>query len=103
MLHDYHIFEMFPDGSSLWRACVAGLFITERKLQALAERSENEFVAINFSTSHFLRLGAPGTKHQPKIENVRPIDSLKPSSLPTLSGLRAYVSIVQPERRSRGT
>jgi hypothetical protein len=101
MLHDYHIFEIFPNGS-LWRACVAGPFNTKRKLQELAEPSENEFVALDFSTSNFLRLGAPGTK-LPQIENVRSIDSVKPGFVPASPGPRAYVATVQPERRSRGT
>jgi len=103
MLHDYHIFEIFPNGSSLWRASVAGLFNTKRKLQELAEHSENEFVALDFRTSNFLRLGAPGTKLEPQIENVRSIDSVKPGFLPAAPGPRAYVATVQPERRSRGT
>jgi len=103
MLHDYHIFEIFLDGSSLWRACVSGLFNTKRKLQELAENSENEFVALDFSTSNFLRLGAPGTKLQPKIENVRSINGVKPGFLPASPGPRAYVATVQAERRSRGT
>jgi hypothetical protein len=103
MLHHYHIFEIFPSGSSLWRARAAGLFNTKRKLQELAEHSENEFVAIDFSTSNFLRLSASGTKLRSKIENGRSIDSAKPGFLPTSPGPRAYVATVQPERRSRGT
>lgn len=103
MLRDYHIFEMFPDGSSLWRACIAGRFNTERKLQELAEHSENEFLALDFSTSNLLPLGIPRTNPRPKIENVRSIDSLKPSSLPAPSGPRAYLAIAQSERRSHGS
>jgi hypothetical protein len=47
MRHDYDIFEKFPDGSTLWRACTSGQFETHRKMQELAERSENEFYAID--------------------------------------------------------
>jgi hypothetical protein len=50
MRHDYDIFEKFPDGSTLWRACVSGRFETHRKMQELAERSENEFYAIDIQT-----------------------------------------------------
>ena len=47
MRHDYDIFEKFPDGSTLWRACIAGRYEAHRKMQELAERSENEFYAID--------------------------------------------------------
>jgi hypothetical protein len=50
MRHDYDIFEKFPDGSTLWRACISGRFETHRKMQELAERSENEFYAIDIQT-----------------------------------------------------
>ena len=103
MLHDFHIFEIFPNGSSVWRACVGGLFNTKRKLQELAEHSEHEFIALDFKTSNFLRLSAPGTKLHPTIENVRFVDSVKPGSLPAPRGPRASVAAVQAERRSRGT
>jgi hypothetical protein len=47
MRHVYDIFEKFSDGSTLWRACVAGRYETHRKMQELAEDSENEFYAID--------------------------------------------------------
>jgi hypothetical protein len=47
MLRDYDIFEKFPDGSTIWRGCVFGEYETRRRLQDLAERSPNEFVAID--------------------------------------------------------
>jgi hypothetical protein len=50
MRPEYDIFEKFPDGSSFWRACVQGQFDTERKLQELAECSENEFFAIEINS-----------------------------------------------------
>jgi hypothetical protein len=108
MLHDYHVFEIFPGGSSLCRASIAGRFNTERKLQELAEHSENEFIALDFSTLNYLRMGAAGTTARHKIENVRSIDSLKPDSskanpLPTLPGPRAHIALPQPERKSHGT
>jgi hypothetical protein len=47
MMRDYDIFEKFPDGSMIWRACVFGRDETHRKLRELAECSPNEFVAID--------------------------------------------------------
>jgi hypothetical protein len=47
MRHEYDIFEKFPDGSTIWRACVSGRYETERKMQELAEQSNNEFYAID--------------------------------------------------------
>jgi hypothetical protein len=47
MRREYDIFEKFPDGSTQWRACVPGKFETQRKIQSLAEHSENEFFAID--------------------------------------------------------
>lgn len=44
---DYDIFEKFPDGSTLWRACIHGRFEAQRKINELAERSENEFYMID--------------------------------------------------------
>jgi len=46
MRPEYDVFEKFSDGSTLWRTCVAGQYEAERKLQELAEHSENEFVAM---------------------------------------------------------
>ena len=45
--HDYDIFEKFPDGSTLWKACVRGRFDAQRKIDELAERSENKFFMID--------------------------------------------------------
>jgi hypothetical protein len=42
----YDIFEKFPDGSTLWRACVHGRYAAQRKIHELAEHSENQIVAI---------------------------------------------------------
>jgi hypothetical protein len=100
MLRVYHIFEMSRNGTLLWRACISGRANTERKLQEFAEQSEHEFIALDFSTSNFLRLGAAGTKRKPKIQNVRPTDRLKADPLPASV---AKSAMAQPERRSRGT
>ena len=50
MRPEYDIFEKFSDGSSNWRTCVAGQYEAERKLQELAEHSENEFVVIEINS-----------------------------------------------------
>jgi hypothetical protein len=46
---DFDIFEVFPDGSYVWRACVSGKYQKERKLQELAETSDNKFCAVNLA------------------------------------------------------
>lgn len=45
--HEYDLFEKFPDGSSLWRACVIGLEGARLHMFDLAQRSPNQFYAIN--------------------------------------------------------
>ena len=50
MLRDYDIFEKFPDGSMVWRACVFGQHEARRKLLDLAKHSPNAFVAIDIKT-----------------------------------------------------
>jgi hypothetical protein len=50
MLRNFDIFEKFPDESITWRACAFGQFEAERKLQELAEHSENEFLAVDILT-----------------------------------------------------
>jgi hypothetical protein len=47
MNRKYDLFEKFPDGSSLWRACVLGLEGTRLHLQELANNSKNRFYAID--------------------------------------------------------
>jgi hypothetical protein len=44
---DFDIFEKFPDGSTLWRATVRGRFEAQRKIDELAERSENQLFMID--------------------------------------------------------
>jgi hypothetical protein len=100
MLRVYHIFEMSRNGTLLWRACISGRANTERKLQEFAEHSETECLALDFSTSNFLQLGATGTMRKPKIQNLRPTDRLKADPLPASV---AKSVMAQPERRSRGT
>jgi hypothetical protein len=47
MRRDFDIFEKFPDGSTLWRVCVRGRFNAQRKMDELAEQSENQFYMID--------------------------------------------------------
>ena len=54
MKNEYDLFEKFPDGSSLWRDSVPGFETTRFRLQELAQRSENEFYAINLTTGKVL-------------------------------------------------
>ena len=44
---DYDVFEEFPDGSTVWRACVFGMEKVELKLRELARESNNNFFALN--------------------------------------------------------
>jgi hypothetical protein len=46
MIREYDLFEKFSDGSSLWRASVLGLEGTHLHLRGLAEKSVNQFYAI---------------------------------------------------------
>ena len=54
MRRDYDIFEKFQDGSIHWRATIHGRFESQRKMHKLAERSENEFVAIDIQAQELL-------------------------------------------------
>jgi hypothetical protein len=59
--HEYDLFEKFPDGSSLWRACVMGLKGTRMHMVDLARRSTNQFYAMNVVNGKIvaLELGKP--------------------------------------------
>ena len=47
MTREYDVFEKFPDGSSLWRASVLGLEGTYLQLRQFAQKSGNQFYAID--------------------------------------------------------
>ena len=47
MYRTFDLFERFPDGSSLWRACVQGLEGTRHHLTELSKSSENRFYAMD--------------------------------------------------------
>ncbi len=56
MHHKYDLFEKFPDGSSLWRACVLGLESTQLHMCDLARRSPNQFYAMHLVSGKIVRL-----------------------------------------------
>jgi hypothetical protein len=56
MNHEYDLFEKFPDGSSLWRACVPGLENARLQLRELAQESKNQFYAIDIIAGKTLHL-----------------------------------------------
>jgi hypothetical protein len=47
MHRKFDLFEKFPDGSSLWRACALGLDGARFHLMKLAKTSENRFYAMD--------------------------------------------------------
>jgi hypothetical protein len=56
MVRNYDIFEKVSDSGSIWRACVAGQFDAQRKIQELAEYSNAEFFAIDLTSHEYLPL-----------------------------------------------
>ena len=46
----YDLFERFPDGSSLWRACVVSLEGARLHMKDMARRSQNQFYAMHVRT-----------------------------------------------------
>ena len=56
MNHKYDLFEKFSDGSSLWRACVIGREGACRHMIDLAQRSQNQFYAINVVSGKMVSL-----------------------------------------------
>ena len=70
MRRDYDIFEKLPDGSLMWRLCVSGSYDAERKLQDLAEHSENEFFAIDVLAGDLLPfILAHGSNSRKQVKN----------------------------------
>ena len=69
MRRDYDVFERFSDGSTLWRACVAGRYEAQRKMHELAESSESEFFLIDIHAGHHLPFNAPRAHTRPLVKN----------------------------------
>jgi hypothetical protein len=59
MNYKYDLFEKFPDGSSLWRACVIGLHGARLHVLDLAQRSSNKFYAMNVASGKIVPLELP--------------------------------------------
>jgi hypothetical protein len=65
MMHrEYDIFERFADGSSIWRASVAGRFEAQRKIQEFAEHSGNRFFILDVVAGQYLRFDL--SAHDPR-------------------------------------
>ena len=67
MRRGYDVFEKFPDGSTLWRACIAGRYEAQRKTHELAENSENEFFLIDIQAGHHLPFSLPRASTRPLV------------------------------------
>lgn len=71
MHHAYDLFEKFPDGSSLWRACVLGQEATRHHLTELAAKSQNGFYALDVENGKILHqslnMGGMGLSSPKKI------------------------------------
>jgi hypothetical protein len=65
MKHEYDLFERFPDGSSLWRACVIGLKGTRQYLQDLSQHSPNRFYALHLVSGKMVSQGLAGATRGP--------------------------------------
>ena len=50
MDRSYDLFEIFPDGSAIWKGAVVGHEDAIRKLQELAARTTNEMRLMHVST-----------------------------------------------------
>ena len=63
MKHEYDLFEKFPDGSSLWLDLVPGFEAARIRLKELAQRSENQFYAIDLTTGEVLAFNSERDAH----------------------------------------
>ena len=63
MKHEYDLFEKFPDGSSLWRDSVPGFEKAYLLSQELAQRSENQFYAVDLATGEVLTFNSERDAH----------------------------------------
>lgn len=68
MRRDFDVFEKFPDGSTLWRACVNGRYDAQRKMHELAEHSGNEFFLIDIRAAVIPPLISTRRNSRPLIE-----------------------------------
>jgi hypothetical protein len=63
MATTFDIFEVTPDGY-IWRCTVQGQYEKDRKLQELAETSDNQFYAVNLAAGELPPTAARPRKHQ---------------------------------------
>ena len=63
MKNGYDLFEKFPNGSSLWRDSFPEFKTTWLRLQELAQKSENQFYAINLTTGEVLAFNSERDAH----------------------------------------
>jgi hypothetical protein len=61
MDRQYDLFEKMPDGCRLWRTSVSGREAALRKLNELAKKSANSFIAMHLPTREII-----GTSEQEK-------------------------------------
>ena len=54
MEHDYDLFEVFPDHTVRWCGCIHGTRAALAKLQLLAQQTDNECFATDFSTQEII-------------------------------------------------
>ena len=54
MKNEHDLFEKFPDGSSLWRDTAPGVKTARLRLRELAQRSKNQFYAIDLTIGEVL-------------------------------------------------
>jgi len=54
MKRRYDLFEKCPDGLSLWRDSVIGFQLTRRRLQGLAQISENQYYTMDLAAGEVL-------------------------------------------------
>lgn len=54
MDREYDIFEVFPNGDILWRACITGLNNARLKLEDMGKQSSNQFFAAHTPTKEVI-------------------------------------------------
>jgi hypothetical protein len=69
MRREYDVFEKFHDGSTLWRACVAGRFEAQRKMDELAERSQSEFFLIDIKAGQHVSFNLTRANSRPSVKS----------------------------------
>lgn len=63
MKSGYDLFEKFPNGSSLWRGSFPEFETTYLQLQELAQKSANQFYAINLATGELFAFNSECDAH----------------------------------------